>query len=189
MNLILEHTNRVAFFTDMNVVFEALGLCPSNFDWYLSDIETNYCPTDFCSDDGWMSGSELEGFLKQHQVQFIWGVFSAFPVGYRRAIAEEEVPFADGNSTFWQGVEVLPQLNDALFEIVCWDSGATILIGLPSEAEQRFIGVYPETRSLIALSTRVPKSEGSSLYEWSCRVANDCWQHVKALLGKSRNDS
>jgi hypothetical protein len=150
MNLILERTDRVHFYTDMNVVLAALGLRASNFDWYLSDVETNYYGTDFSNDDRWISGVELEEFLKLRTVQFIWAVFSAFPVGYRREISE--APYADGNPRFWQGVEVFPQLNDALFEIVCWDSSATVLVGLPSEAEQRFIGVYPETQSLIAAS-------------------------------------
>lgn len=150
MNLILERTDRVHFYTDMRVVLDAVGLRASDFDWYLSDVETNYYDTDFSSDERWVSGIELEEFLKLHTVQFIWAVFSAFPVGYRREIAE--APYVDDNPRYWQGIEVLPQLNDPLFEIVCWDSSATILISLPSEAEQRFIRVFPETRSLVVAS-------------------------------------
>jgi hypothetical protein len=150
MNLILEHTDRIEFYTDMRVVFDAAGLRPSEFDWYLSDVETNYPSADFSSDDRWISGVELEEFLKVHTVQFIWAVFSAFPVGYRREILE--APCVDGNPLYWQGTEVSPQLNDALFEIACWDSSATILIGLPGEAEKRFISTYPETRSLTEAS-------------------------------------
>lgn len=150
MNLILERTDRVHFFTDMRVVLDAAGLRASDFDWYLSDVETNYYGSDFSSDDRWISGVELDVFLKLHTVQFVWAVFSAFPVGYRREIAE--APYVDDNPRYWQGIEVLPQLYDALFEIACWDSSATILIGLPSEAEKRFIGVYPETRSFAVAS-------------------------------------
>ena len=54
----------------------------------------------------------------------------------------------DNNPLYWQGVEVSPQLDDALFEVVCWDSSATLLIGLPEEAEKRFKRMYPETRDL-----------------------------------------
>lgn len=150
MNLILERTDRVNFYTDMRVVFEAAGLRASAFDWYLSDVETNYYGADFSNDDRWISGLELEEFLSAHTVQFIWAVFSAFPVGYRRDITD--APYVDDNPLYWQGVEVSPQLSDALFEIVCWDSSATMLICLPDDARTRFTSVYPETRSLVAAS-------------------------------------
>jgi hypothetical protein len=150
MNLILERTDRVPFYTDMRVVLEAAGLRASAFDWYVSDVETNYYGADFSNDDRWISGVELEDFLNSHTVQFIWAVFSAFPVGFRREVAE--APYIDDNPLYWQGVEISPQLNDALFEVVCWDSSATILIGLPADAERQFTSVYPETRSLVAAS-------------------------------------
>lgn len=150
MNLILERSHRVPFYTDMRVVFEAAGLRASAFDWYLSDVETNYRGNDFSNDDRWISGIELEYFLYAHTVQFIWAVFSAFPIGYRREVTE--APYVDNNPLYWQGVEVSPQLSDSLFEIVCWDSSATILIGLPDDAEKRFTHVYPETRSLTEAS-------------------------------------
>lgn len=150
MNLILERTDRIEFYTDMYVVFEATGLRASAFDWYLSDVETNYYGTDFSSDDRWISGTELEEFLNAHTVQFIWAVFSAFPIGYRRVITD--APYVDGNPLYWKGVEVSPQLSDAHFEIACWDSSATMLIGLPDDAERRFTTVFPETRSLAAAS-------------------------------------
>lgn len=132
----------------MRVVFEATGLRASAFDWYLSDVETNYYGTDFSNDDRWITGTELEEFLNAHTVQFIWAVFSAFPIGYRRVITD--APYVDDNPLYWKGVEVSPQLSDAHFEIVCWDSSATILIGLPDDAEKRFTTAYPETHSLAA---------------------------------------
>lgn len=150
MNLILERTDRVNFYTDMRVVFESAGLRASAFDWYLSDVETNYYGTDFSHDDRWIPGIELERFLNTHTVQFIWAVFSAFPVGYRRSITD--APYVGDNPLYWRGVEVTPQLSDALFEVVCWDSSATMLICLPDDAVKRFTDVYPETRSLAAAS-------------------------------------
>ncbi|WP_423933142.1 hypothetical protein [Comamonas sp. 23] len=146
MNLILERTERVRFYTDMRLVFEATGLHASDFDWYISDIDTNCGSDEFSDTDRWLSGVELENFLATRTVQFIWGVFSAFPIGYRRNV--EQAPYVDNNPLYWQGVEVSPQLDDALFEVVCWDSSATLLIGLPEEAEKRFKRMYPETRDL-----------------------------------------
>ncbi len=41
MNLILEQTDQVRFFTNMREVIAALGISCSDYDWYVSDIETN----------------------------------------------------------------------------------------------------------------------------------------------------
>lgn len=150
MNLILERSERVSFYTDMGLVFEATGLRASDFDWYISDIDTNGGSAQFSDQDRWLAGIELECFLATHTVQFIWAVFSAFPVGFRRHI--DQAPYVDDNPRYWQGVEVSPQLADALFEIVCWDSSATLLIALPQDAEGRFVRTYPETRDLCIAS-------------------------------------
>ena len=150
MNLILERSDRVSFYTDMQEVLRASGLLASEFDWYISDVETNRHIEGFPNDDRWVSGIELENFLSANSVQFMWAVFSAFPMGYRCEVVE--APYADGNPRYWQGVEVSPQLHDALFEIVCWDSSATILIGLPNTAEHHFLTTYPETQSLAEAS-------------------------------------
>ena len=51
---------------------------------------------------------------------------------------------------YWSGEELSPQLGGALFEIACWDSSATILVGLPDEAEASFVRVYSDTRPLVS---------------------------------------
>jgi hypothetical protein len=143
--LIESRSTRTCVSFSKPLVFERLRLTG-----YVSDVETNYYGADFSNEDRWISGVELEEFLNAHTVQFIWAVFSAFPIGFRREVAE--APYIDDNPLYWQGVEVSPQLSDALFEIVCWDSSATILIGLHPEAERQFASVYPETRSLVVAS-------------------------------------
>lgn len=146
MNLILEGAERVPFFTDMRATLQALGIVASDFDWYLSDIETNYCGEDFSPQDQWISGHELHGLLERHDIQFIWAVFSAVPVGHRADVLA--APYIEGNPDYWGGSEVQPQLPGALFEIACWDSSATILVGLPAAAEARFRAVFPEADTL-----------------------------------------
>jgi hypothetical protein len=91
MNLILERTDQVRFFTNMREVIAALGISCSDYDWYVSDIETN----GFQFAEGWYSGSELELQITSDDIQFIWAVFSAFPKGER--VDVKEVPFVDGN--------------------------------------------------------------------------------------------
>ena len=148
MNLILERTNRLPFYTNMRLVFTALGIAASDYDWFVSDIETNYYGIGFSSENRWIAGTDLELFLNENEVQFIWAVFSAVPKGYRAKITTP--PYADGNPNYWNGKETMPQLENALFEIACWDSSATILVGLPPHLELNFKLVYPETCSLIS---------------------------------------
>lgn len=60
----------------------------------------------------------------------------------------EEIPYIDGNPDYWNDSNPVPQLSQALFEIGCWDSSATILIGVTSELAENFMSVYTDTRKL-----------------------------------------
>jgi hypothetical protein len=151
MNLIFENTNQVRWFTNMLDVFDAANIAPQNYDWFVSDIETNWTPMDFLPIDQWFSGDELASFLREHEVQFIWAVFSAVPKGFRSLPLFR--PYAEGNPRYWNGTEPAPQLHGALFEIVCWDSSGTILINLPEQAARSFIARYPDTRPLTTART------------------------------------
>lgn len=133
-------------------VFKALGLSAADYDWYVSDIETNCSDSTFSQEDRWISGTELEEFLEKNDAQFEWAVFSAVPKGLRFVV--ETSPYIDGNPRYWSGDEVLPQLEGALFEIVCWDSSATILVGLSAAAAASFVRVYPDTRPLVSVAQR-----------------------------------
>jgi len=146
MNLILEKTDQVDYFTDMRQVFDAANIAPQDYDWYVSDIETNWTPPGFSPVDQWFTGDALASFLSEHEVQFIWAVFSAVPKGFRSP--PSSVPYVEGNPSYWSGEKCDPQLDGALFEIACWDSSGTILINLPAQAAQSFITKFTDTRPL-----------------------------------------
>jgi hypothetical protein len=147
MNLILEKTDRVRWFTNMREVLDAANIAPRDYDWYVSDVETNWTPPGFSLADQWFAGDELASFLRGHDLQFIWAVFSAVPKGFRSS--PSSAPYADGNPNYWSGEEPDPQLDGALFEIACWDSSAAILINLPEEAARSFVARYIDTRPLM----------------------------------------
>jgi hypothetical protein len=152
MNLILENTDQVRFFTDMRKVFAAAEIAPQDYDWYVSDIETNFTPEGFSAGDQWMHGEELASLISTHDIQFIWAVFSAVAKGSRPSVSEP--PYVEGNPDYWNGRDPAPQLNGALFEIACWDSSATILINLPEHAQRAFMANYSDTRPLIKAARR-----------------------------------
>lgn len=147
MNLILEKTDQVRFFTNMKEVFAAAEIAPQDYDWYVSDIETNFNPEGLDVGDQWMRGEELASLIHKHEIQFIWGVFSAVRKGSRPAVPQQ--PYVDGNPDYWNGKDLVPQLEGALFEIACWDSSATILINLPAHAQRAFMANYSDTQPLI----------------------------------------
>lgn len=130
----------------MKDVFAAAGIVVQDYDWYLSDIETNFTPDGLTSRDQWVRGEELASIIEAHEIQFMWGVFSAVPKGLRPIIAT--APYVDGNPDYWHGKKLAPQLDGALFEIACWNSSATILIKLPEKAQRAFIATYPDASPL-----------------------------------------
>ena len=85
--------------------------------------------------------------------QFNWSVLSALPSDYEielAAIPRDSVLYANGNPDFWHG-SPRPQFADALFEIVCWDSCATLLIGTENpNVLNAFRAAYPGTLNLDA---------------------------------------
>ncbi len=148
MNVILEDPESVTFFTDMREVLARAGVDPEDFEWFVSDIETNVHAGGRPIESGWMSGVELRKVLEAPGLQFIWAVFSAFPAGVRCHV--ENLPYADGNASFWSEAGVMPQLPGASFEIVAWDSSATLLIGVPDDIGHAFMRNVQAARTLVA---------------------------------------
>jgi hypothetical protein len=133
----------------MKQVFSALGDICSEYDWYISDIETNrYIEGQFDHSDKWMTGEEFNALVSAYEIQFIWAVFSAFKKGVRVDITE--VPYVYDNPNYWNGSEPSPQLEGAEFEIVCWDSSATILIGISEVLSSKYCSMYTDTLGLIS---------------------------------------
>jgi hypothetical protein len=145
VNLILENTQQVAWYTDMASTLLAMGVDPRAYDWYLSDIETNVSVPQLDDGDTWLKGDELAVLLAK-PIQCIWGVFSAFPPGLRAPV--DIAPAANRNLGFWQPPDARPQLPGACFELVCWDSSATLLVGVSEEQAARFLMTYPDAKPL-----------------------------------------
>jgi hypothetical protein len=144
MNVALDDPNAVPYFTDMKTTLDAAGIKATDFDWYVSDLETNYSIDALPASAGWMTGQELEQALTAPGLQFIWAIFSAFPGGTSLDVPEE--PCADGNPQYWTNANLKPQLPGALFEIVSWDSSAIILVGVPEHSGLAFMRRYSQAK-------------------------------------------
>mgnify|MGYP001554841035 CR=1 FL=1 len=124
MNYIQKNAKGVKFYTSLKNVESWLGISLSDYDWHISDIEGAWPELE---DPSWITGENLAAKLNEYDYQFVWAAISAFPKGTKPFISD--VPYADGNPDFRQGTPQ-KQLSNSLFEIVCWDSSATLFIGL-----------------------------------------------------------
>ena len=142
MNYIQENTNGVNFYTSLKDVSRWLEIDLNDYDWHMSDIEGAWPEL---ADPSWILGQDLSDKLNEFDYQFVWAVCSAFKKGTNALVTDE--PFADGNAEFWTG-RPLKQLEESLFEIVCWDSSATLFIGLPEYLAERLLRNAPGIKDL-----------------------------------------
>ncbi len=142
MNYIQEKSRSVPWFTSLTDVFNWLEIKAEDYDWHFSDVDGGW---DELDDPSWVKGEDLAKNLADFNYQFVWSVVSAYPKG--TAPFASEKPYADGNPEFWSGVPN-KQLSDSLFEIVCWDSSATLYIELPVGLSEKLLKNAPDIKDL-----------------------------------------
>jgi len=142
MNFIQENTSKIGFYTSLKDVARWLEFDLLDCDYHISDIEGAWPEL---SDPSWITGDKLSSKLDEFDYQFVWSVISVFPKGTKPFTTTE--PFADGNPSFWEG-SPKKQLSNALFEIVCWDSSATLFIGLSDSLSKKLLANAPGIKNL-----------------------------------------
>ena len=144
MNLIQENTEEVKWYTNLLDVAKWLEIEIDDFSWHMSDLEF-YPHWEELSDPCWITGKELRKYVEDHNPQFIWAVLSAFPKDFKPFLSDK--PHADMNPTFWTGIPQ-KQLDNSLFEIVCWDNSCTLFIELPDHLSKNLIKNAPGIQDL-----------------------------------------
>ena len=144
MNLLLERSKSVEFYTYLDSIFEAAPEL-ADFSYLISDVEIGGSREERLTKDPIViSGRELCSIVKKDKVQFIWAVFSAFDGA---PAVPAELPYADGNPSFWKD-SPKPQIPEAKFEIVCWDSSSTLFIGIHAYTAAKLLQRYPDIQDL-----------------------------------------
>jgi hypothetical protein len=158
---IIEGPGRMGFYTDLQCVLGALNGRELDYDWLITDLESNLSASELLphatelepsgreSSSWYLSGQELHRlvFDRGSPAQFIWAVLSGFEQGRGIPRQHEILPYADGNSALWMQPPRI-QYPGAAVEIVCWDSSATLLITGVEDLISRFRGYFPEARDL-----------------------------------------
>lgn len=149
MNLIVEKSPQIKWYTDLYPFFSRIESIVRSYTWLWTNVDL-LAPIPFeedAPDVYWISGDALVEFVT-NRPQFIWSVLSAISpnnVGAARKL--DCYPYADGNRGLWIN-SPKPQHPHAEFEIVCWDSGATLLIGGKGEVLDAFLVAYPGAHDL-----------------------------------------
>lgn len=148
MNLIFENVPHVRWYSDLKPFVAALDARLYDYIWRF-DVAEGPIPDNCRQDDEyWILTGEAFADLVEDHPQFTWAVVSAIAKQCsRKQINAECAPYADGNPSFWTG-SPKPQHPYAEFEIVCWDSSATLLIGADESIAAAFRTAYPEAIDL-----------------------------------------
>ncbi len=153
------------FYTDLALVFEALGGRQNEFNWLITDLdyaildgddsppELNFHPGSATYQRRgtlWLSGDRLSHALSGRRIQFVWAVLSGFEPNVEIDPSNLEVhPFADCNPRFWQTGAAI-QHPHAKVEIVCWDNTLTLLLSKEDDLTRRFREFFPQAVDLDA---------------------------------------
>lgn len=145
MNLIVENSKYVDYYTFLDDVFDAIPEL-QEMDWLITDLELNYVddPRLF-QEPIIIDGASLNEILQKTKMQFIWAVLSGY--SEKLTVIPADYPYADGNPNFWEG-SPKPQVRDAQIEIVCWDSTCTLFINFNPSMAAKLKELYPDIKDL-----------------------------------------
>ena len=162
LGCLLEGPCEMRYFTDVRLVFRALGDHQRRLNWLVTDLEwvrldQREDTADEFSRPGphWVPGDDLTRFVDSYDIQFVWAVFSGFPPGVSLDLSDLEVePNADGNSRLW---DPEPRIQHPLaeVEIVCWDSTCTLLLCRDPSLVASFRRYFPEAVDLAEHNRRL----------------------------------
>lgn len=162
VNAILKDSKQIQFYTYLGPIFEAIQNRQYEYNWLLTDLDLNWIPDDFLdycdqckihkvlwnrNNVYWLTGEQLTNLITKYKIQFIWGVLSGFKNTEVIDIQNLSVlPIAETPELWKPGVTV--QHSKAEVEIVCWDSGLTILISKDQSIIKNFMGFFEDAKDL-----------------------------------------
>ena len=144
MKLKIENSNEI------KKIFESFKIKFEKFNWLLTDIDCSYTPDRRFNEKAiWISGTDLlKLFKKYNDLQFYWGVFSAFPPEVKVELPKEsDLPFADGNEDIWEPTGG-PQHQDAILELISWDSTHIIFSSKDDDLLKQFRSLFKKAEKL-----------------------------------------
>jgi hypothetical protein len=129
MNWIIRKTNKLSGHTYLNEVLIPILDDLEGFNWLLCDLEFGYTgmtelPINMDEDYFLLSENEFNKLLNA-DVQIYWGVILGIPPSINIEIDKDNLPYAEGNGVVVKNGNI--QHKDAQIEVICYDSGYTIV--------------------------------------------------------------
>jgi hypothetical protein len=153
MNWIIRRTDKLSGHTYLDQVLLPVLVDMKKFAWLISDLEYNTSgevegiklPVNHNLEYFLLSESEFQRLLDA-EIQIYWGVILGIPESSEPIIDELNLPFAEGNPLIWKKGNI--QHPGAQIEIVCYDSGYTIVKFRNQYLSDKFKGYFTEAIEL-----------------------------------------
>jgi len=136
---------------DLKEAFALLGNSVHKYNWLLCDYDCTSYPSEkipMNKDYVWLDGTEFANILKEHVIQFIWGVATAYVKGITiEEVLKYPLPRAEEYDGFWKP-NVTLQNPLAEIEIMPLDSSLLLVIANSKDIIERFAKKYPDSQDL-----------------------------------------
>lgn len=151
MNLIIKDSLQMPTHTNIKLIFDALEGRQREFNWLITEHECYYWPSDkdiFNDEIVLLSGDELTDIVTHNNIQFVWGILSAFDKSTVLDINNlSMIPTFDGEWKYG-GDDVHTQHPLAIAEIVCVDSSYTIFLSKDEDLSNKLLRHYSDAQDL-----------------------------------------
>jgi hypothetical protein len=149
MDWIIRYSKKMRSHTYLNVILAPFEEQIDNYNWVLTELEYNSntegLPVDLDTNYFILSPVDFNILLKA-DIQIWWGVILAIPISHEVKLDIDDLPYAEGNKLIWKNGNL--QHPDAEIEIVCFDSGYTIVKFTRQDLSDKFKAYFDEAIEL-----------------------------------------
>ena len=160
MNLILKDSPQMPWHTDIKLIFDALEGRQREFNWLITEHEC-YCwqlEKDIFSENiVLLSGDELTDIVTNNDIQFVWGILSAFDKSTDIDINNLSIIPTFNGKWKYVGDDVHTQHPLAIVEIVCVDSSYTIFLSKDKDLSDKLLKYYSDAQDLHQWNSKFKK--------------------------------
>nr|WP_199083151.1 hypothetical protein [Pedobacter sp. ASV19] len=130
MNWIIRDSDKIEFHTHLKIILSPIIDDVKDLNWLISELEyhntipTKNLPVDYEHNYFILSPEQFKALVTA-DVQIIWGVILGIPNTHAIDVDQNNSPFVEFNDLIWKNGNI--QHPEAIIEIICFDSGYTIV--------------------------------------------------------------
>ncbi|UOE50073.1 hypothetical protein MTO98_03175 [Mucilaginibacter sp. SMC90] len=150
MNWILRKSNKFDYHTNLKEVIKPIFNDIADLNWLVTDLE--YCVWDgsqppISMDDEYriLNAAEFKA-VANTEMQIIWGIFLGVPQQIQIQVDLNNLPYAENTAIVWKNGNI--QYPGAVVEIICFDSGYTIIKFMDEALSTKFKAYFEEAIEL-----------------------------------------